>query len=197
MSRSRLALPLLLVLACTQPQPLVRAPAAGWANTFIAAHRAAELGDYVRADTLLATYARANPDTPESFEAIYWRGVFALDPANADGSPAMAAGAFDEYLRTPRAQTRRGEALVLRRLAVRLDAAGRLETPLSGPRRGDAAPAATAATADSARRADPRDQEIAKLREELRKSNEELERIKRRIAAPARIDPPSTPPPAP
>ena len=194
MSRLLPALSLLLVTACTQPQAIVRAPMAGWANTFIAAHRATEIGDYVRADTLLASYARANPDTPESYEAIYWRGVFALDPANVDGSPAMAAGAFDEYLRNPRAQTRRGEALVLRRLAGRLDERARLETPLStSVRPGAAGPTPP----DSTRRPDARDEEIAKLREELRKSNEELERIKRRIAAPARIDPPVTPPPSP
>ena len=184
------ALALLLVAACSQPQPLVRAPSGGWANTFLAAHRAAETGNFVRADTLLAAFVRANPDTPESYEAIYWRGVFALDPANPEHSPLLAAGAFDEYLRSSRAQTRRGEAMILRRLARRLETAGELATPLSRPVR-----VAAAAAPDSARRADPRDEEIAKLKEELRKTNEELERIRRRVSAPARVDPPVTPPP--
>lgn len=184
------ALALLVTAACSQPQPLVRAPSGGWANTFLAAHRSAEAGNFVRADTLLASFVRANPDTPEAYEAIYWRGVFALDPANPDHSPPFAAGAFEEYLRSSRAQTRRGEVMVLRRLAHRLEAAGGLATPLSGPVR-----VAGAAPTDSARRGDPRDEEIAKLKEELRKTNEELERIRRRVSAPARVDPPVTPPP--
>ena len=194
MSRLLPAFALLLTGACSQTAPIVRAPTMGWANTFITAHRAAEAGDYVRADTLLATYASANPGSPESYEAIYWRGVLALDPANPHRSPTLATGAFEEYLRSPRGQVRRGEAMVLRRLAQRLEH-GELATPLTASTRTTAS--AASAAGDSARRPDARDEEIAKLKEELRKSNEELERIKRRVSAPARVDPPTTPPPSP
>lgn len=160
-----------------------------WAVAFTTAQQAAAAGDYVRADTTLLEFARTHPGTPEARDAVFWRGVLALDPANPRASATTASAAFDEYLRGGAALLRRQEAEVMRRIARRLEGAA----PVRELR-------VTAVSTDSLA-ADPRDEEIRRLRDQLRTTTEELERVKRRIATPTPPpDPPAgtrtSPPPA-
>jgi hypothetical protein len=163
-----------------------------WALAFTTAQQAAAAGDYVRADTTLMAYMRANPGTPEALDAVFWRGMLAIDPSNPQASATMAVAAFDDYLRGGSTLLRRQEAEVMRRLALRLPATA----PAHGPRH-----AAVAGGEVAIERGDPRDEEIRKLKDELQKATEELERIRRRIATPppvadsTRTPPPATPPP--
>lgn len=154
-----------------------------WALAFTNAQRAAAQGDYVRADTTLLGFTRLHPGTPEAFEAVFWRGVFALDPANSRASAMVATASFDEYLRSRHGLLRRHEAEVLLRMALMLDTtsaahARRHVTASGGEVTGDA-----------------RDEEIRRLRDELRAAKEELERVRRRIATPP-PPPDTTRPPA-
>lgn len=160
-----------------------------WAVAFTTAQQAAAAGDYVRADTTLLAFARMHPGTPEARDAVFWRGVLALDPANPRASATAATAAFDEYLRGGAALLRRQEAEVMRRVAQRLKG----DAPVRELR-------VTAVSTDSLA-ADPRDEEIRKLREQLKTTTEELERVRRRIATPTPPpDPPAgtrtSPPPA-
>lgn len=155
-------------------------PREQWAVTAAAAQRAVDAGEHPRADTMLVQFAEAHPQTPEALEAVYWRGVIALDPGNPAGSPALAGAAFDYYLGEPSA-VRRAEVLVLRRLATRLELLNDLALALSLGERNTAAALATGRAPSSG---DARDAEIARLKEELRKATEELDRIRKRVTQP-------------
>ncbi|HUF27147.1 MAG TPA: hypothetical protein VMM18_09235 [Gemmatimonadaceae bacterium] len=185
-SRALVAVLLLPILAgCATPlQPHARAPVPEWVGTVTEAQSAAAEGEFLRADSALVAYEQANPGTPEATEAVYWRGIFALDPSNPHGSAAVAAAAFEAYLRDPAAVLRRSEAAVFHRLASRLDS---LATGVAISAASVPPPAGVGAARSNA---DPRDEELRRLREELRRANEELERIRRRLATPARPDPP-------
>ena len=117
------------------------------------------------ADKTLAEFASAHPDTPQAIESGYWRAVYKLDPANKDANTREAITALDHYLAAPNG-THRGEASTLRRLAGQLLS---LDRALS--QKPDEQPAT-------------REEEVKKLRDELQATKDELERIKRRLAAP-------------
>ena len=153
--------------ACVH-RPRFMQPAAQrqWPGAYLAAQAAADRGAYGEADKLLADFASAHPGTAEAVECGYWRAVYKLDPSNKDASPREAIGGLDKYLATPDG-THRGEATTLRHIATQLVA---LDKALN-QKPDDSAAAA-------------RDEEVKKLRDELEATKEELERIKRRLAAP-------------
>ena len=159
-----------LIACATRPHQLQPSPARNWAVVRDSAQRASASGHFEEADRSLAEFARRYPSSPEAGECMYWRALLMLDPANPAG-PGAAASAFDAYLRRPGDLPHRNEALSLRAVALRLDS-------LSGPR---AKPAEGANTdhADAAH-----EEELKKLRLELKATQEELDRIKRRLVAP-------------
>jgi hypothetical protein len=130
-------------------------------------------GRYDEADRLLASYVARNPASPRAPGALYWRALYKLDPANGASSPHDAITLLDSYLASPAATLHRADAQVLRRIAVVLEI------------RPAVAAASGASGASGAARDDKaRDEELAKTKDELAKANAELERIKKRLAAP-------------
>lgn len=169
---------MLLASACVRhARPVIPVMASEWASTLATAHAAALSGNHHEADRTLADFARVHGGTPEAREAEYWRGLFKLDPANRRRSAAGALTHLDFYLADTTALLHLTEGRALRGLAATLDSLGRAVTVATSTQ--------SALAADTA--ATPREQEMAKeiqrLKEQLDKTNAELERIKRRLAA--------------
>ncbi|MES2178787.1 MAG: hypothetical protein V4550_13080 [Gemmatimonadota bacterium] len=130
-------------------------------------------GRHAAADRLLADYTTRFPASADAVEAMYWRALYKVDPANQSASPREAIVLLDGYLMSSTA-AHRSEAVTLKRLAAALDA--RVAPQPAGPVRVDPAPPGDKA----------KDDEIARLKDELAKANAELERIKRRLAQPTK-----------
>lgn len=148
-----------------------------WPSVLTRVEAAAGAGRYAEAERLLTDFAMRYPDTDEAQETAYWRGVFKLDPANRDGAPSIARMLLEGYLRAEGALQHRTEAEVLRQLAVRIETLSSM---------GASPGASPITTTDRPAELKAKDAEIQKLKEELAKANDELERIKRRLAQPAK-----------
>lgn len=181
---------LLCVLAlATGCVPIRHAPSATeltrqeWDRARADARAAVEGDRHARADTLLAAFAAQHPGTPEATETLYWRGVYRLDPANRTHSPADAIAMLDAYLAAFPADSAdrfRAEAVVLRRTAASVDRLSKAVATAAA-----ATVASRPAGTEGARPAEPsKDEEIARLKSELEKATDELNRIKRRLSAP-------------
>lgn len=142
------------------------ASAASWAATLLAAQREVDRGRHTEADRALREFAERAPASPEAIETMYWRAVIMLDPPSRSGSPRDAVTLLEKYLASDAPLTHRTEAAVLQRIATSLAA--------------------------SATRSGTSDAEVKALKTELEEAKAELERIRKRLAAP----PPTTPPPA-
>jgi hypothetical protein len=170
----------LLVLwssACRQPPPpppVVTVPTPElppeprWPGTLVAVRAAIDSGRFAAADSILEEFERNEPGTRDALESEFWRLLIRTDPRNPAFSPDTARAALEAYVASPDA-SRRTEATALLRLLVISDS---LRT----------AQASARAAAEQRDRA--RDEEIERLREELQKTQAELERIKRRIGSP-------------
>jgi hypothetical protein len=156
---------------------------ADWPRALTQAEAAASERRYADADRMLAEFATRYPATQGAVESLYWRGVFALEPANQDGSPVIAATLFETYGKSVGPLPHRVEADVLRHLALRLQslAPTAVATSVTSPT-GTPNGAATASATDLK----AKDTEIQRLKDELAKANDELERIKRRLTAPTK-----------
>ena len=171
--RARLALALAALFVaggCVRPRFLQPEPEREWPTTLQRAQAAAEAGRFDAADSALAEFSARHPSSPEANETLFWRALFRLDPANPAASASDAVTDLTAYLASPGRHQHLVEARALRRAALLADS-------LAGaPARRAEAGAASAAT--------DKDTEIARLREELKKATEELERIKRRLSTP-------------
>jgi hypothetical protein len=156
-----------------------------WAQTLADARAATEGGQHAEADRILATFAARHPGTPEATETLYWRALYRLDAANKTHTATDALQMLDAYLAARPADSVnfpfRAEALVLRRVAAQTEQLGRA---LAAANRENAA--ARAGTPPPTR--DPtvsdvaaKDAEIQKLKDELLKANDELDRIRQRL----------------
>ncbi|MGH7664991.1 MAG: hypothetical protein ACRENI_11950 [Gemmatimonadaceae bacterium] len=174
MTRSLLVPLVLAGLACVRRPTVQYAEsdaAGGLAAALTAAWEAALAGDYASGDTILVAFARTNAGSGEAAEALYWRAIYQLDPGNPDGSARLAVVILDEYIAGGTALTRRAEAGTLRRTAALVDSLERTERVV-------------VTTANGETQVVARDREIERLREELKKTTGELERIKRRLSSP-------------
>lgn len=160
-----LALLVVLTTACVRRPPEQPLAVRIWPDALGDARRAVAAGSYPAADTTLARFARSYEGSEQAGESLFLLALFRLDPGNRGTTPRDAVRAFDAYLASPGGPPRAEEARALRRLAARLDSLS--QAPV-------AARAATPA----------RDEEMQKLRDELTKTTDELERIKRRLAQP-------------
>jgi hypothetical protein len=178
----------LIVFALAACSPMRRGPspdvliAQEWAVSLESARSYADSGRHEDADRLLAAFAAQHPGTPHATETLYWRGVYRLDPSNKTYTPADAAQMLDAYLAARPNATNgyQAEASVLRRMAIQVEQLGRAVAAANA-----AAEAAkqTVAAPPEARPADTgKDQEIARLKSELEKTTDELNRIKRRLS---------------
>jgi hypothetical protein len=151
--------------------PVIVAPTAAtvWPDILAATRAAADTGAYAAADSTLRSFSDRFVGTPESAESVYWRALLLLDPRNPSSSSAAAAAALDAYLAGGQAQQRFSDVMVLRRVVATYDSLRIAATPKP--------PAPI-----------PRDtlldQELERLKAELAKTKEELDRIKRRLATP-------------
>lgn len=122
---------------------------------------------------------RPSPERQPS-DSLYWKAVLHLDALNQKGSNDSAIAYLDRYLSGDTSQTHRLEALVMRRLArdamelAKVEAALRQAKSSEPAKQGEAGP----------RRDEEAVKEIQRLKEELAKANEELERIRKRLASP-------------
>ena len=169
------SLALILALgACTTAQPRLAEPAptsrSEWAAWLVQASQEASAGNYAIADKLLGDYSVRYPASPEAAETMYWRALYKLDPGNPMAAPRDASVLLDGYLSSG-TNAHRAEAQTLRRVATSLEAQARPTAP--------AVKTEVVKVDDKAR-----DDELARLREELARANAELERIKRRLAQP-------------
>ncbi len=165
-----LATALLCITAgCVRPRFMQADPEREWPTALQRAQAAAEVGRFDAADSALAEFSARHPSSPEANETLFWRALFRLDPANPASSASDAAADLTAYLARPGRHQHLVEARALRRAALLADSLGGSTT-----RR---AVAGAAPTAD-------KDTEIARLKEELKKATEELERIKRRLSTP-------------
>lgn len=141
---------------------------------------------FLAASTLLSScrpsmFRRGDP-APVASDSLYWKALLHLDAQNQKGSTDSAIKYLDAYLARDTTQKHRLEALVLRRLARDAMQLARVEAALQVAKSAEPAKAADAAQAP--RRDEELVKEIQRLKDELAKANAELERIKKRLAAP-------------
>lgn len=149
-----------------------------WVDAFVEAQRLATEGRIAGADSALAGFVTRFPGSPEATETLYWRAILALDPANRSASPSDAVRMLDGYLAAETPTTHVMEAMSLRRAAVALDSLGRGYATARAA--ADSAGAAMAAM----RATPPAPEEVQKLKDELARTQAELERIRRRLSNP-------------
>ncbi len=178
----RALLAALLLAACAQPRTSAPDPSIAeswttgdWPIALAVAQQAALEGRFGDADRELATFADRAYGTPPALETRYWRALFLLDPANADRDPGAARGHLEAYLSERNGSLPHyAEALVLRRVATTLDSVATVRRLANTD---------SAAARDTTR---AREVELARqnqqLREQLERTNAELERIKKRLA---------------
>ena len=114
-------------------------------------------------------------------DSLYWKAIFQLDAANKRGSLDSATTYLDAYLASGTAQPHRREAMVLRQLARDARQLARVQGALQQAR-ADSADGRPRSDAESKRREDEAVKEIQRLKDELAKANEELDRIRKRLA---------------
>ena len=155
-----------------------------WPQTLAQAEAAASERRYADADRLLAQFAAGHPGTEGSTESAYWRGVLALEPANPDGSPQLAVAFFEAYGKSSGALPHRLEADVLRHIALKLQSLP--TSTVASSMTSGATTSGTPAAAPSPADVKAKDAEIQRLKDELAKANDELDRIKKRLTAPTK-----------
>jgi hypothetical protein len=168
-----------VALGCSHPHVERPAPAdSAWTSTLDSAQRLAADSQFAGADTLLAQFALSTQGSVGAQEAMFWRGVFLLEPANKSGSVHDAATAFESYLAGAGPLPHRSEAIVLRRTSHLIDS-------LTQSRSMDSVPSMNLVVSDSSR-SSAREQDLAKtvkvLQDSLNKTTAELERIKKRLS---------------
>jgi pyruvate/2-oxoglutarate dehydrogenase complex dihydrolipoamide acyltransferase (E2) component len=192
-----LLIPLIAAAACN-PRPvfLQPRPQREWPATLQAAKVAAREGRYADADTLLARFAADNAASYEAREALYWRALLLVDPANRQGSPADALRAINQYFANGSTAEAYDEATVLRRVVQHTDSLTRAlaqarrliaEAQEAAAEPAPAEPATPAAQPAQPSRQTTREnrnlvEEVRRLRDELSKARSELERVRRRLS---------------
>lgn len=146
--------------------------AAAWATTLRNAERFANAGRYDAADSALVSFAEAYRGTQFARETAFWRALYRLDPRNRASRKSEALAALDAYVRDNSVWWYQAEAEVLRQVAR-----GR-PTPEPTFAPGDTSRVAVAAAVAA------KDREIQQLRGRIAELNQELDRIKARLAAP-------------
>ena len=168
----------LLAGGCRQPAPapqVVEVPAPTpvpveppWIRTREAVQAAVDSGRFAVADSILAAFVQVEAGSDDASEAAFWRALLRADPKNPAFSTASARVALEEYAAGEGARRRIDAAVVLRLLSL-----------------GDSLRAAQASQrAASELRDRARDEELQKLKEELARTQAELDRIKRRLGPP-------------
>lgn len=177
MNVRRLTAGLLVLASCHHRRPAAPPPAAAtvavpspppeppWARTAAAVQAAVDSGQFSTADSILAAFELVERDTPDASESAFWRAMLRADPRNPAFEPAEARRGIEVYLAAPNPRRRTEAGVMLRMLE------------LSDSLR--AAQAAQRSAAEARDRA--RDEEVQKLRDDLQRTQAELDRIKKRL----------------
>jgi hypothetical protein len=136
------------------------------------ARYAAAHGQHNEADIILAQFIDAHADTPEAREAAYWRAILLLDASASRADRDAARQQLDAYLADTAASAHAVEARLLRQFLVTVDSTSQATDSVT-----------TAARQAAAAREEELKKEIQSLKEQLDKTNDELNRIKRRLEA--------------
>jgi hypothetical protein len=119
------------------------------------------------------------PD-PKAPDSLYWRALSQLDAANTNGSTDTALHYLNLYLADGTVQTHRVEATVLRQLTRDALLLARVQAALTTQQKTDTVRVQSTRPV----RDEEALKEIQRLKDELAKANEELERIRKRLANP-------------
>ena len=136
------------------------------------ARYAAAHGQHNEADIILAQFIDSYASTPEASEAAYWRAVLLLEASASQADRDEARRYLEAYLADTAAVAHAVEARLLRQFLVAVDSTSQAGDSLT-----------TAARQAAATREEELKKEIQTLKEQLDKTNEELNRIKRRLEA--------------
>jgi hypothetical protein len=139
-----------------------------WIATFAAVQAAVDSGRFSAADSILAEFDRTEATARDSSESAFWRALLKADPRNPAFTPAGARAALEAYAATDYSQ-HQTEVAVLLRLLTASDSLRALQ--------------ATQRSATDARDK-ARDEEMQRLRDDLARTQAELDRIKRRLGPP-------------
>jgi hypothetical protein len=175
---ARFVLVVVLAAACHHPAP-PPAPVAQlpvptlpvespWVGTLAMVQTAVDSGQFAAADSMLADFEKSDAELMERRESAFWRAMMRADPRNPAFTPAGALRALEEFAAgsPPHRQTETG--VMLRLLAV-----------------SDSLRAAQASQRTAVEQRDRlREEEMQKLRDELARTQAELDRIKRRLGPP-------------
>jgi hypothetical protein len=172
--------------ACVRPPAAsLPAPASDWVEVLSFAQTAAAARDYAGADSALAAFARRRADTPEAREAAFWRAVINLDPRNPERDAVVARTALERYVSDTAAGWPHGPQaralLSLVTAADSLDGAARLARAAA-----DSVREAPAEPPKSSAREEELQKEVQRLKEQLERTNAELDLIRKRLTAPRR-----------
>jgi hypothetical protein len=143
-------------------------PESPWIATFAALQVAVDSGRFSAADSILAEFDRTEASARDSSESAFWRTLLKSDPRNPAFTPAGARAALEAYAAADHSQHQTEVAVMLRLLTV-ADSLRAVQ--------------ATQKTATDARDK-ARDEELQRLRDELARTQAELDRIKRRLGPP-------------
>jgi hypothetical protein len=152
-----------------------------WTQLMRTTDELAEAGRFGAADSALVAFALAHPGRQEAHEVAFWRAVYRLDPRNPLRHPEAGLQLLDLYLQSDSVHWYRTEARLMRDLAAPTVTA---YTPAPPPPPGTTPATARIPVRTEAAAIAERDAEIQQLRERVTRLNEELERIRRRLAAP-------------
>jgi hypothetical protein len=139
-----------------------------WVATSAAVRAAVDAGQFSTADSILAAFERTEPESPDASESAFWRAMLRADPRNPAFAPADARAAVERYLSSSNPR-RRAEATVMLHLLALSDSLRTVQ-------------AAQRSAVEARDRA--RDDEVQKLRDDLQRTQAELDRIKRRLGPP-------------
>lgn len=158
---------------CAQPAQL--APRVAPMNSD--ASRLMASGDLAATESSLSTCSRAHPSDAEGAQCRYWLVLVRLDPAYP-GPASSAVSAARDFLNRDAGAPGREEITLLIRVAAQRES---LLAALDSSR---AMLATRAAVVQTPLRNDSTAHEVEKLRAELARTQDELQRIKRRLSAP-------------
>jgi hypothetical protein len=149
-----------------------------WPSTLSEARRLAATGEPFAADSVLMRFETTYPSSSKAIETAYWRALIRLDPQYGSAGAADALPLLDRYLAGNGKREHREEASALLRVA---DLINRLNTQLSATTTRPAGTGAATAPPPALSAAEA-ESEVRRLKEGLAKANDELERIKKRLA---------------
>jgi hypothetical protein len=139
-----------------------------WVGTLAMVQTAVDSGQFTTADSMLVEFEKSDAELMERRESEFWRAMLRADPRNPAFAPAAARAALEAFAAGSPPHRQTETEVMLRLLAV------------SDSLRATQASQRTAAE----QRERLREEEVQKLRDELARTQAELDRIKRRLGPP-------------